>query len=359
MSRRIVIDDGLATVGNAGGIGNYSKLLYQAICGNGFDYGEDFEIIYRQYGCLRRLPRLLRRFVYLGFINLADAVAKADVCHYTNHYMPAIKVRRRKYVATIHDLAVWKFPRLFTPAYARFAKAIITRCILQSDCIITVSNTIKNEILGQFKIPESKINVCYNALNPRFRRIDNCTKKDFLLFVGNIDRHKNLAVLIRAFALLKKKNADYNRMKLIIAGNRRAGASALADVIGSQSLSQDDVKVLGYVSDERLVELYNSAAALVMPSLYEGFGLPVIEAIACGTPVIASDIPVFREIAEGAALFYSPPEDEHSLCDSIATLLSSESLRKSLQTGSERLVKKYTMVDFAKRHFEAYKTVCN
>jgi glycosyltransferase involved in cell wall biosynthesis len=273
--------------------------------------------------------------------------------------MPAIRAKSRKYVVTIHDLAVWKFPRFFTPAYEKFTKAIMTRCIQEADHIITVSNTIKNEILGQFNVPENKISVCFNALNSRFRRIENFPRQDLLLFVGNIDQHKNLVTLVKAFALLKKKNAGYDRMKLIIAGNRRAGSDALAEVLRSQSLSEDDVKVLGYVSDKKLVELYNSAAALIMPSLYEGFGLPVIEAMACQTPVIASDIPVFREIVEGAALFYSPVEDEHALCDSIEKLLSSESLRNSLQEGAKRMVEKYTMTDFARRHCQVYKSVCN
>jgi glycosyltransferase involved in cell wall biosynthesis len=358
MPKRIIIDDGLATIGNAGGIGNYSKLLFKAMSGNGLDCREDFEVIYRQYGCLRRLPRLVRRSLYLGLINLADIVTKADVCHYTNHYMPVFRAKRKKYITTVHDLAVWKIPDLFTPAYVRFARSIITRCILRSDHIITVSNTVKNEILDMFDVPESKISVCYNAVGPPFRRIENYAKRDLLLFVGNIDPHKNLSTLVKAFALLKNKSRDYNRMRLIIAGNKRAGTGALAEVLRSLSLSEDDVKVLGYVSDEQLVELYNSAAAVIMPSLYEGFGLPVIEAMACQTPVIVSDIPVFREIADGGALFYSPSENEHSLCDSIDMLLSSESLRKSLQAGAKRLVERYTMADFARRHCEAYKSVC-
>ena len=192
--------------------------------------------------------------------------------------MPLIKLARTKYVVSIHDMAAWFLPEIFSKFYRTFIKFIIKRAISIADLIVVPSQTVKRAICNITKISENKVCVCYNPLKNIWKPIQGYHKGGYLLFVGSIDIHKNVITLMKAFAQLKK-DSKYQHMKLLIVGKKRSGYKELNIFIKENSF-ENDISILGYISDKELLRLYNGAEALVMPSLYEGFGIPIIEAIA-------------------------------------------------------------------------------
>lgn len=353
--KKIVIDDGLSRLRGATGIGNYSNLLYESLQDYIAKSGDNIEVIYKDYSFLSLLPSKSRRLLYLLLINSFGLMTKADIFHFTNYYMPIVKPKGLKYIVTIHDMAAWAFTRTFSLNYLRFIRPFIKRAISISDIIITVSQTVKDEISSTFNISGDKIYVCHNAVRPIFKPLDNFKKGRYLLFVGIIAPQKNLPSLINAFAKLIK-DPKHKDLMLIIIGKKWTGFKELEYAIRKESI-EEHVSIKGYVDDKEMVRLYNGAEALVMPSLYEGFGIPIIEAMACRIPVIASDIPVFREVAGDAALFYGPPEDENMLCKAMDKILSSESFKHELISKGDKQVLRYSWENVAKDHMAAYNMV--
>jgi glycosyltransferase involved in cell wall biosynthesis len=234
-------------------------------------------------------------------------------------------------------------------------KPIIEKSARFSDLIITPSLTAKNEIESMFGIPSEKVHACYHMVNQAVKYMPHVKKEKFILFVGNIDPWKNLNTLAAAFDALKRKGRHENT-RLVIAGKKREGWESLRAAMEAHGIGEE-VSVLGYVSSDTLVKLYNSAELVVIPSLYEGFGIPVIEAMACRTPVVASDIPVFREIAGEAALLYGVPPDVGGLADAIHEVLSNASLKEELVARGTRQVLHYSREAFIQRHINAYNAV--
>lgn len=354
--KNITIDDGLSRINKPTGIGNYSKLLLQSLQSYIAKNEDNINVKYRDYSFFYLFPRKLRRLLYLFLINLFGLTEKAGIFHFTNYYTPIVKKRGLRYIVTIHDMAAWEFPQAFSPDYLKFIRSVIKRGIYKSDSIITVSQSVKSEICNIFSVPENKICVCHNAVKPIFKSFNSTGKDRYILFVGIIAPQKNLSTLIGAFAKLKNK-PKYGNLKLVISGKKDSGMAELESAIRMRSLEKH-VSILGYITDSEMVRLYNNAQALVIPSLYEGFGIPIIEAMACRVPVIASDIPVFREIAGDAALFYGHPRDQNLLCEAIDKVLSDESLKGNLISRADKQVLKYTWENVAKNHLEAYNIAC-
>jgi len=354
-TKKVVIDDGLSTLNGATGIGNYSKLLCESLQSHISKTGCDIEVVYRDYSVLSFVPRKCRRLLYLMLINSTGLATRADIFHFTNYYIPTRKPRRASYVVTIHDLAAWRLPGAFGTGYLGFIRPIVRRAVSFSDRIITVSQTVKNEISDTFGIGDGRISVCYNAVRPIFRPVSGLKKKRYILFVGIIAPQKNLVVLAKAFGRLVRE-LNYKDLMLVIVGKSWTDSKALESALREESVAEK-VVLKGYVGDDEMVRLYNQAQFLVMPSLYEGFGIPIIEAMACGTLVIASDIPVFREVAGDAALFYGPAEDDIMLTEAMDKLLSSISLRQQLISKASEWVRRYSLDNVARDHLQVYNLV--
>lgn len=348
--KSIVIDDGLASRGPAAGVGNYSLCLYSGL--KEYFSDDSTEVNLRRYSLVKKCPSHLRRLMYLLHVNTPVHHLGSRLVHYTNYYAPLIRYNRKtKYVVTIHDMAAWTVPDAFSKEYLRFIKPIIRRTAGLSDAIITVSQTVKNEIVRYLQVSEERVHVCYNTSKlVKGREYD--ISEACILFVGNIDVHKNIITLIKAFAKLKEKN-KYEKTKLVLAGQKRAGFKEVETLIKKFGI-KDRVLIPGYVEENQLMKFYGEAKALVMPSIYEGFGIPVIEAMRCNVPVIASDIPVFREIAGEAALFYGDPLRDDLLSDAMQMVLSSQKLRNELISRGCEQAQLYSKENFINRHVEVY-----
>ena len=260
---------------------------------------------------------------------------------------------RFKKIATIHDvhftkLVLRKGISRFKP-YTFFLKRII-RC---ADKIITVSEFSKNMLIKQFKAPENKIKLVYNGVDPKFKIVDrsnfdilrskyNVSFK-YILYVGNLKKHKNVKGLIKAYSLLS--DAQKNLYKLIIIAKHIESFKHLQRIVERLGL-EDNVYFLDSVEDDDLVLFYNFAEMFVFPSYYEGFGLPPLEAMACGTPVISSYATSLKEVLGDSALYINPYSIQE-IAQRIQELLNYQQLRSSLIEKGKIHVQEFSPKKFA------------
>ena len=262
---------------------------------------------------------------------------RPDVFHAPHYVMPpAVRCRS---IVTIHDCIHLMFPQ-YLPNRAAFlyAKASMWSAARRSHRILTVSEASKRDIIRFFNIPAEKIVVVYNAIDERFgitpsdeaiARVRERYQLDhrFVLYVGNIKPHKNLVRLVEAFDQLRARGFD--DLTLLIIGDEISKLPALRRAVHSHKLHKH-VRFLGYLPDETLAVLYRLADVFVFPSLYEGFGLPPLEAMACGAPVVTSNVSSLPEVTGDAAVLVDP-YDAASIADGTAQVLSDPALREKMR----------------------------
>ncbi|MDQ3710994.1 MAG: glycosyltransferase family 4 protein [Acidobacteriota bacterium] len=264
-------------------------------------------------------------------------------------YFPILN--RTKIIVTIHDVIADHHPELVFPnsKLKMFWKLKQNMAIRQANLILTVSDYSKREIIEYFKLPESKVRVVSEAahsvfsvlqpsseMNQTLSRFGLETDEDFLLYVGGISPHKNLNALIAAFQIIIS-DADFSSVKLVLVGDYRddpffSAYPSLKKQIDRLGLS-DKVIFTGYIEDLELAHLYNSTTLVVLPSLEEGFGLPAVEAMACGAPVAASNRGSLPEVLGKAGRFFDPTDTEN-MAETLRHILGNHALRKEMsQTG--------------------------
>jgi glycosyltransferase involved in cell wall biosynthesis len=262
---------------------------------------------------------------------------RPDVFH-SPHYVlpPAVRCRS---VVTIHDTIHLTLPQYLPNrmAYA-YAKASMWSAARRSDRILTVSEASKRDILRLLDVPADKVVVVYNAIDERFSRephpVDVARVRErfqldqrFILYVGTIKPHKNLVRLIEAFHELRR--GDLDDLKLLIIGDEISKFPALRLAVHQYKLHKH-VRFLGYLSDDTLAILYRLAAVFAFPSLYEGFGLPPLEAMACGTPVVTSNVSSLPEVAGDAAVLVDP-YDVASIVEGLRRVLTDPALAADMR----------------------------
>jgi glycosyltransferase involved in cell wall biosynthesis len=271
-----------------------------------------------------------------------------DLFHATHYVVPPLTPRR--FVVTIHDCIHLRFPQyLPNPGAFYYARAMMSMAARRSRRVLTVSEASKDDILFYFDIPESKVEVIYNALDERLAgeptpdetahgRDRFQLDKPFVLYTGNIKPHKNVDRLIDAFALLRLKRAD--DVKLLIIGDEASKYPNLRRLVHRHQL-HGHVRFLGFVPDATLAVLYRLAAVFVFPSLYEGFGLPPLEAMAAGAPVVTSNISSLPEVVGDAALLIDPM-DSQEIATAIGRVLDDPRLRADLISRGRARVKTFS-----------------
>ncbi|MCW3786760.1 glycosyltransferase family 4 protein [Plebeiibacterium sediminum] len=212
-------------------------------------------------------------------------------------------------VSTIHDLAFLENPKWFSKKFYWYYRILIPRIAYIAKHIITVSEVSKEEICDRLHVKKEKVSVVYNAVSECFtnKKKEVLEIEDYILFVGSLDPRKNLYTLIEAMSYTS------NDIKLKVVGCSGKNFSDFG-----QDIRHKQIDVLGYVSDEELLELYRKARAFVYPSLYEGFGIPPLEAQSMGVPVLVSNIPVFKEVFADSVKYcnpYSAIEMAESICN--------------------------------------------
>jgi glycosyltransferase involved in cell wall biosynthesis len=254
------------------------------------------------------------------------------------HYVLPPLVRCQS-VVTIHDCIHLMFPQYlpnrFALAYARTSIVLAAR---RATRVMTVSESSKRDILRFVDVRPEKIDVIYNAFDERFGvepleedvvrvRERYQLHDEFVLYAGNVKPHKNLERLIEAFDLVRKRGLDH--LKLVLIGDEISKYAALRRAVHQHQLHKY-VRFLGYLPEETLAVMYRLAGVFVFPSLYEGFGLPPLEAMASGTPVVTSNVSSLPEVAGDAAVLVDPYTPQ-AIADGIYKVLTDESLRRSLR----------------------------
>jgi glycosyltransferase involved in cell wall biosynthesis len=269
---------------------------------------------------------------------------RARVLHEPHYVLPPL-VRCRS-VVTIHDCIHLRFPQyLPNRAALTYARAQMGSAARRSDRILTVSEASKRDILHFFPVPPEKITVIPNAFDERFatappeqdiRRVAERYQLEdqFVLYVGNVKPHKNLERLIDAFQLVRQ-TPGLEALKLVLIGDAISKYAALRRAVHRYNLHKY-VRFLGFLPDQTLAIVYRLAAVFVFPSLYEGFGLPPLEAMASGTPVVTSNVSSLPEVTGDAALLVDPMRAE-SIADAMRRVLTDPALAADLSArGIER-----------------------
>lgn len=285
---------------------------------------------------------------------------KCDVIHFPHFNVPLFY--RKPFTVTIHDLTLSLFAgRKMKKWHHKLAYNLtIKSATKRAKKIIAVSRHTKKDIVKHLYIPEEKIQVVYNGVDPKFKLIRDLDKltptlkkykieKPFLLYTGVWRSHKNLPRLIEAFGILKReKRLD---IQLVITGKPDPLHPEVKETVKNLQL-QEDVIFPGVVSEEELIHLYNAASIFVFPSLYEGFGLPVIEAMSCGTPVAASNKSSIPEVCgKDNAVFFNPKSTQE-IAESITMLYKNVDLQVSLIERGLRRASEFSWRKAAEESFE-------
>ena len=242
-----------------------------------------------------------------------------------------------KTVVSIFDLAHERFPEFFHPIEARRSHHLIRWSARRADHVITVSRFSAQDLEELYGVSPEKITVTHLAAGKEFRLLDAgvCTElilrkyglsAPFILYAGRLQARKNLPRLVQAYAQLKKRGIQE---KLVLVGKRDWKSDDLLEAVREQNLTSDVVFV-GYVPGEDLPHFYNAASVFVFPSIFEGFGLPIVESMACGTPTITSQGSSLEEVAGDAAVLVDPLSVV-SIANAIEKVLGSAGLRQDLR----------------------------
>jgi glycosyltransferase involved in cell wall biosynthesis len=298
-------------------------------------------------------------------VPLAVRRAHVDLFHAPHYVLPALTPGRT--VVTIHDCIHLMFPEYLTHrlAYA-YARASMWTAAHKSDRIFTVSEQSKRDILKFFHVPPDKIVVTPNAIDERFSvepKAEHVTQireryqlsHAYILYVGNIKPHKNLERLIEAFHQVRSQGRS--ELELLIIGDEISKLQSLRRAVHKYDLHRY-VRFHGFVPQETLSVLYRLASVFVFPSLYEGFGLPPLEAMACGTPVVTSNVSSLPEVVGDAAVLVDPYSPQ-AIADGILKVLQSAHLRADMRQRGFARVREYSWERSVARVREVYEEVAS
>ena len=309
---------------------------------------------------LGRGPRIFWELVILPFQLKQFNV---DIFHAPHYFLPLLKGSWRS-VVTIHDMSFFILPSAYNLPRRWFLQRVILLSLRKADKIIAVSESTKKDIVNICNVPVDTIKVIHEARSEHFKPIKDQTilkeikyryntSDNFILFVGELQPRKNIVNLIRAYFLARQKSSlEY---KLIIVGQKTWKVRDIFSTVKDLGL-EEKVIFTGYVPQEDLPLLYNAASLFVYPSLCEGFGLTILEAMACGVPVITSNIFSMPEVTGDAAKLVDPYSVEE-IASVIYEILSDEALRESMiQKGFER-IKEFSWERAARETLAVYEEI--
>ncbi len=367
---RIAFDAKRAFYNNTG-LGNYSRntirqlsafypdneyLLYTPSVSKAikFDKGKNSKIITPNTFS----GKLFKSFWRSYLINNQISSEKPDIYHGLSNEIPyGIKSTKIKTIVTIHDLIFLRYPELYKPADRKIYDRKFRYACENADLVITVSQQTANDVIEFYKIPESKIKVVYQGCNPLFfSLIDEKQKTEirkkfnlpdkFLLYIGTIEERKNLLGIIKA---LHENKID---MPLIAIGRKTSYFEKISAYISQNSL-ENKITFIENLSNTELPAFYQLATIFIYPSIFEGFGIPILEALASGTPVITSQGGCFPEAAGTNSIFVDPCKTE-SIGEGILKVLSSKELRVNMIVEGRKHAKLFTEENVARNLMKTY-----
>jgi len=358
------------------GIGKYADLLVTGLAR--LDTDHEFilypgfgDFVHPEYGvtCDIAVPHRPNFKKYTGPLPAFSAPGQraagnaVDVVHATAFSCP--HVQSAKLVITLYDLTYRLHPEFHLPSNIEFCEKHMKNAADRAHYFIAISEQTRKDFIAHYGIAHDRTAVIPLAAHPDFapttdrERLVRTLQKhelfsNYILHVGSIEPRKNLSTLLKAFAALAA-NGDFQRYILVLAGT----AGWLNEEIYALPRSlriADQVRFLGYVDDEDLPVLYSAARLFVYPSLYEGFGLSVLEAMSCGAPVIASNVSSLPEVTGDAAILIDP-RDTGAMARTMRTVLENTELRMTLRRQSLERAKRFSVEKMARETLRVYETV--
>jgi glycosyltransferase involved in cell wall biosynthesis len=286
---------------------------------------------------------------------------RVEVYHGTNARLPA---RRSSagYVVTIHDLTPILFPSFYTSKFSYYISKMIKISAKLADIVITPSEWTRNDVVRVLGVPPDAVRVTQEGVSERFRVLDRnvclralssmySVRPGFILFVGRLERKKNVKALLKSFRILI--DSEGYDSQLVLVGGRTWIWPEIEEWVRDNRV-EESVVFVHEAEDIDLPVFYNAASVFVLPSLHEGFGLPVLEAMACGTPVVTSNVSSMPEVAGDAAILVDPRNPE-SIAEGLKTAFFDSSRREELiRRGLER-VAQFTWEATARKTYQAYR----
>lgn len=349
-----IVVDFTAAFHQGAGIGRYTRSLIQAALAR--DTVDRFTLLHARadpgarrhmeaalppHARLAQVPLGPRWFTLLFHrwrlpLPLAALVGPWDLYHSPDFVLP--RLRGGKTLVTVHDLSFLRFPQFADPGLRRFLASAVERSVRQADGILADSVATRDDLMDLLAVPRERVRVVYAACDAHFRRVEDPqtlqevrTRLDlppcYILSVGTLEPRKNFDGLVRAFAALLRMRPE-TREGLVLVGRRGWMYEGIHRAVEDTGL-RERVRILTDVSDDDLPAVLSMATLFAFPSWYEGFGLPPLEAMACGVPVVASDRGSLREVLGNTACTVVP-EDPEGIARALAALLDDELARRAL-----------------------------
>lgn len=320
---------------------------------------ENFHIVPQSRILHNRMIRLLWEQTALPLHLLRRKIELLHSIHYTTPWIAPCKR-----VITFHDMTFYLFPEKHTWIKRLFFQSIIPVSIKKANHIFADSKNTKADIIKILDISPAKIDVVYLAADSNYRPFNiesldlNLKKKygirfPYILYVGTLEPRKNVSRLIQAYHRLSTETSLEHQ--LVIAGKKGWAYKGIFDMVGSlDQRTQEKIIFTGYVPEDDLPSLYNAADLFVYPSLYEGFGIPPLEAMACGIPVIASNISSIPEVVGDAGILVDP-RDTQAIFEAMQEVLKNRELRAELKRKGIQAAKTFSREKMAQEILAVYK----
>jgi glycosyltransferase involved in cell wall biosynthesis len=285
-----------------------------------------------------------------------------DLFHSPDFLLPP--VLRARTVLTVHDLSFVRVPEYAHPSVHEYLVHSVPRSAQRADLILAVSAATRQDVVELLGVPEGRVQVIYEGVDGRFRSVEDeqtlaavrrryNLERPFVLGLGTLEPRKNFRGLVEAFARLRERR--HLEHELVIVGRKGWLYEPIFERVQELGVERQ-VRFLGFAADEDLPAIYTLASCLAYPSFYEGFGLPVLEAMACGTPVVTSHSSSLPEVAGSAALLVDP-HDADSLADALDRVVFDDGLRAELRAAGLERARRFTWERAAQELVAAYRSV--
>lgn len=318
-----------------------------------------------QWRPTRLTPRWLARIWHRARLPLPVELVtgRVKLYHATDFVLPPTLPQTRT-LLTVHDLSFVRVPETASPALKSYLDTVVPLSVQRADHVLADSEATKNDLVALYGTPADKITVLLSGVDERFHPVNDpriladirtryhLGSEPYILSVGTVQPRKNFSRLIEA---LKHLHDTGTKHQLVIAGGRGWLDDPIYTSVQSAGLDQH-VHFIGFASEHDLPALYSGAACFAFPSLYEGFGLPILEAMACGTPVLTSNISSLPEVAGDAALLINP-YDVAAIAEGLWRLLNDHDLRQQMITRGLQRVRQYTWEASARHLMQVYRNL--
>jgi len=277
---------------------------------------------------------------------------KYDILYCPSNIAPLYLPKKTKLVLTLHDLAFLDFPKQYSSVFQKYYTFLVPKNIHRAEYIITISDFSKKRIIREYPWVENKISVIHHGISSHFSPSDQ-QKSDYVLYVGTMNSIKNFQVLLELFLTPEFKNMN---LKMILPNASTFSEDAYINTLIQNARASANIDIIDRVNQDELKVYYQNAKLFVFPSFHESFGFPPLEAMACGTPVIVSNVTALPEVCGDAAL-YVDPHSRENIAEKIKLLFYDISLQEHYIAKGLAHVQTYTWEAAAKAHLKVFKEI--